>query len=436
MAITTRAILRQKLSELIGDYQSLTTSGTGSSTTIVDTDLAGLTGGGDTDAFLNFWAMMTSGAASGEWRRVSAYNSSTTTLTVASAFSATTGNLSTFELHRFEPADLHAALQRAAEELFPFLYLPIRSEVLVVDSWLLNSDFQTGTFTNWTQVGAGAAFTAETTIKIQGSQSAKIVAGGGAAGQLTQAPHIAVQEMTGKTATLKCWVYATAASTARIRLDWDGANFANSSYHTGADQWELLSISAAIPATATQVKAICEVAASGTGYFDAAYLTIDGAPINRYTLPTSILVGPHYVSEQYSENHLDGPYYPMRNRPITGRRIRLEGMGNLTIPATDTATIEVGVPRTDLVVTVAAGKLMRMLASRAGSQDRTRYLDEAVRFAVDAEALKRQPGVRMPRLGVKAQPQIWHIEEDADGRYLVLDRQRAGAAGIGFSTLF
>ena len=39
MGTTTKKLLRQYVSERIGDYRSLTTSGSGSTTTVVDTSL-------------------------------------------------------------------------------------------------------------------------------------------------------------------------------------------------------------------------------------------------------------------------------------------------------------------------------------------------------------------------------------------------------------
>ena len=65
MATTTRAILRQRLSEEMGDYQSLTTTSAGNSagTSVVDTGLRNLPGGAD-DAAFEEWYIQVSPAAS------------------------------------------------------------------------------------------------------------------------------------------------------------------------------------------------------------------------------------------------------------------------------------------------------------------------------------------------------------------------------------
>ena len=300
MATTTRAVLRQRLSEEIGDYQSLTTTSTGNSagTSVVDTGLRNLSGGADDAAFDNKFVLITSGANTGETRMVKDYIANSTTLVMQESFSGgAVESLVTYELHSYDPAQKHQAISRAIAELYPFLYLPLRDETVVVDDRLSNSDFETfsGGFTGWTEVGSPTV-TADTTTLIHGSQSAKMVGDSGAAGQLTQAPSINMNEITNKSITFKCWVWCAAADTARIRLDWDGSDIDSSVYHNGQNEWQLLDVTASVPTSATQVKAILEVVASGTAYFDACWL--DAGPIQKYTIPTAFVNGPHYLTEQ------------------------------------------------------------------------------------------------------------------------------------------
>ncbi len=75
MATTTRATLRQRLSEAIGDYHSVTSTSAGNSaaTTIVSTQLLDLPGGGDDDAFEGWYVLVTSGNNDSEIRRISSY---------------------------------------------------------------------------------------------------------------------------------------------------------------------------------------------------------------------------------------------------------------------------------------------------------------------------------------------------------------------------
>tara|TARA_R100000315_G_scaffold44886_1_gene20152 strand:- start:2343 stop:3626 length:1284 start_codon:yes stop_codon:yes gene_type:complete len=426
MATTTRATLRQRLSEEIGDYQSLTTTSAGNSagTSVVDTGLRNLPGGDRDSAFDSWYILVTSGANTGESRRIKDYIANTTTLVVQESFSGgAVDSLVTYELHRYDPSQKHQAINRAIEELYPFLYLPIRDETIVVDDRLTNSDFETfsGGFTNWTEVGSPTV-TADTTYVMHGSQSAKVVGDSSAVGQLTQAPTININELSNKSVTFKCWVWCAAADTARIRLDWDGSDIENSDYHKGQNEWELLDITASVPTSATQVKAIIEVAASGTAYFDAAWLL--AGPIQRYTIPTSIVTGPHYLTEQGEEAKPNGEYYPIRGGPTPGRRLRFEGMNVLSRPASDIATTEVGTPQVNIITAYAAMYFFRTQAAGNAIDEREGYSDLATIFSRDAVRMASQPGMRMPRLGAHKNNHVWHIEHDSSGRYIVFDRGR------------
>ena len=432
MATTTRAVLRQRLSEAIGDYKSLTTSAEGNSakTSLIDTSLKNLPGGGDSNAFEEWFLMVTSGSNSGQIRRVRSYTVSTSTLVVEEAFSSAVDGSVTYELHRYDPTDKHNAINRAIEELYPTLHLKIPDETLVVDDLLTNSDFETFSngFTSWTEVGSPTV-SAETALVMHGSQAAKIVADSGAAGQLTQAPTINIHQITNKTATFKCWVYATAADTARIRLDWDGSTFESSDYHTGKDQWELLQATGSVDSDATQVKVICEVAASGTAYFDAGWLSV--GPIYKYNIPSTILDGPYYVSQQYSESDPDGPYYslPRDATPTSGRRLRLEGIGLLSRPTSDSGTVEIAEPRVSMVVAYAARWLYRMLAGDSALEANSRWNAAAEMWSSEVERMSRTPGLRMHKPGSESRRHVWHFQEDSDGRYIIFEGSRDTSTG-------
>ena len=426
MTTTTRAVLRRRLSEEIGDYQSLTTTSDGNSagTSVVDTGLKNLPGG-DRDAAFDGWhILVTSGANTGESRRIENYISNTTTLVVQEAFSGgAVQSLVTYELHRYDPAQKHQAIDRAIEEIFPFLYLPIRDETIVVDDRLSNSDFETfsGGFTGWTEVGSPTV-TADTTYVIHGSQSAKVVGDSGAAGQLTQAPIINMNELTNKAVTFKCWVWCATADTARIRLDWDGSDIESSTYHKGQSEWELLDVIASVPTSATQVKAVLEVVASGTAYFDASWLL--AGTIQKYTIPSSIIAGPHYLTEQGDELDPTGEYYPIRGGPTSGRRLRFEGMGLLSRPSSDSSTTEVAAPQTNIITAYAGMYFFRTQAASNAVDESSRFTDMAATFSRDAVRMAAQPGLRMPRLGAQKRRDTWHTESDSGGRYIIFDRNR------------
>jgi hypothetical protein len=426
MPTTTRAILRQRLSEQMGDYQSLTTTSSGNSagTSVVDTGLRNLPGGSDDDGFEGWYVLVTSGANTGEARRVKSYIANSNTLVTQEAFSGGAVDTTvTYELHQYDPVQKHQAINRAIEELYPFLYLPIVDETIVVDDRLSNSDFETFSsgFTSWTEVGSPTV-TAETTYVVHGSQSAKVVGDSGAVGQLTQAPTITINEITNKTVTFKCWVWCAAADTARIRLDWDGSDITSSEYHKGQNEWELLDVAASVPTTATQVKAVIEVVASGTAYFDASWL--EAGPIHKYTIPSSVLTGPHYVTESGSEKDIDPYYFPIIGVPTAGRRLRIEGMGLLSRPSSDTSATEVSAPQSNIITAYAGMYFFRTQAASNAVDESSRFTELAAGFSRDAVRMVHQPGLRMPRLGAHKHRDIWHTEADSDGRYIIFDRTR------------
>ena len=65
MASTTRAVFRRRISEAFEEYFS-STADSGTTTTIVDTQLLDLPGGADDDAFADWYVIVTSGNNDGE----------------------------------------------------------------------------------------------------------------------------------------------------------------------------------------------------------------------------------------------------------------------------------------------------------------------------------------------------------------------------------
>jgi hypothetical protein len=430
LATTTSLVLIQRLSEAIGDYLSLTASG-GSTTTVVDTDLDNYT---EDDGGIQGWVKIVtdaggSGAApEGEIRRIkngtAGYTQSSTTITVPFAFTAGVVSGDIYTLHRFHPDTKRLAINRAIESLYPLLYLPIRDLSVVIDNRLLNSDFGTfsgGAFTSWTSAGISDLAQESTIIRQTGQKSAKITAGV-ADGQLHQTPHISHNEMTGKTARAQFWAYATVKDKVRVRLDYDGTNFDNSDYHSGKAQWELLKAEGTVPDAATQIKTICEVAAGETGYFARGYQAV--GRIWRYTIPSAIISGPHFLDQQVYEGEPDGDYAPFR-APIEGRILQMRGMGRLSTPTTDSGTTEVDGTRADLIVAKAAEILFSGMV-KGGPGNPQQDPAEWRRIRLELEA---RPGVRMGPMGSRRANGYYTPEEDASGRYIRLKGGRGVAVG-------
>ncbi len=433
MATSTRKVYRQGFSETIGDFISVVTTADGDAAflTIVSSAFLGLDGGADDDIFEGWYALIadSNSLADGESRRIAAYvpNPDAATIRVANAYSGTIESGVTVELHRYNPVDKHLVLGQALNQLSRDLALPVRDESIIVDNLLLNTGFEetivSGVHPSWTNVGSPTV-TQEGTIVRHGNSSAKVVASG-AVGQLTQAPTVNVDEITTEDAEHNRWVFATAATTARIRIDF-GSVIVNSSYHTGKDQWEYLEVEAAVPAGATQIQAICEVADGGTGYFDIGHLSVDA--IYDYALPASIVGDPTSIEQQQDEDHPEGPYYPIPDHgaPTEGLILRIRGRGVLSVPTTDSETTEIGEPQLQLLYAYAEMLLWRMLASpaRSAGLDRGSLLDASAGAAAQVAVLKAQKGMRTPGMAAQRHRENWNVQGDGDERKIVFTQPR------------
>lgn len=74
----------------------------------------------------------------------------------------------------------------------------------------------------------------------------------------------------GRTVTFSCWVKCATADRARLALD-DGPSETDSSYHTGGDTWQLLTLTHTVDSSATQIRLYCQInTADADAYFDGA----------------------------------------------------------------------------------------------------------------------------------------------------------------------
>jgi hypothetical protein len=254
-----------------------------------------------------------------------------------------------------------------------------------------------------------------------------VVAGSDDVGQLTQTLDVNIDELAGKTATFKVRVWTNGSSQARLKIDW-GTSTETGDYHAGDSSWRLLTAQAAVPTDATQVKVICEVAASQTAYFDTGWFAV--GQVHRLTVPSDIVRGPMYVTQQYDEDMVDGAYYPIPTgvAPTTGRIIRLQGMGLLSRPTTESGTTEIGEPQLNLVTSYAAMVLFQTLLMRSATEQRTNLTENIRYWQTEVQRLSNQVGIRMRALGAGRGQNSWHIEDDADGRYLIFDIANRGIA--------
>jgi len=421
MATTKRRELFKMVAQRADRHYKLSTVTTAGQGGIEDTALKAEADADD--GIVSVWVTMLetgdNAAPEGEITRAlssNAYTASSGVLLVEPDFTASTAEGESYMLTEVSPYQIGYEIDRAVRTLFPSLYLPISDESIVIDNVLANNLFETyssSAFTNWYKVN-GPATTQETAIVFHGSNSAKIAAGGSAGQMISGAGGIAdkvnVREMIGRRVVLRCWVWSDTADESRIKLDF-GGSIESSDYHPGDSTWRLLKVDTSIPSGATKVQVILEVTANDTGYFDLASLVI--APVQKYTIPTTIALGPHRISMQKYEDEVQTFVRIGTNRqPIEGRLLRVEGMGRLTVPSTMDATLEVDETRAELIATAAAIRLV-------DPDDRDRKGD----LIDEYNNLVQRPGIMMTSMSAQI-PDTFHYESDSDGRYIIFDRAR------------
>ncbi len=426
MATTARSAIRRLLSEFVGDHRELssTSAGNAGATTVVATEFANLT---EDNGGIQGWIMPTDGNNDLEVRRIlsgsSGYTASTTTATVNFKFTNQFANSVTFELHTVDPAYKHNAIDRAIESLFPDLYVYIRDESLTVDNLLANQDFETFSsgFTNWTEVGSPTV-TAETSRVIHGSQSAKVLAGG-ADGQLTQDlfTSVNISEIVGRTLRFAGWTWSVRPNDARLRITFDGSTYTNGSVNGGDSEWEgpnITFVDATVPADATEMTCVCEAAADpfGESFFDALHAYV-GPAVTRYTLPTTIrtLLSVQVQAEMSRPN---GNYFDLSENvaPSPGRILRLIGQDTLTLPTTDSSTVEIDGNQVELLVARAAEILARAEFARTERP----FWQDIEQKGID-EVARLMPRARMRRLAATKRFR-WSQQADGSDKFLILER--------------
>jgi len=437
MATQTRAVLKQLLSEAMGDYNSLTTTtiGAAAGASLISTGLLELSNDDDfcKDWWIEITALVSGGPPVGEIRKILSFTVSTWTIVPVTAFSLQVKTGTAFLLHRINPTQKHEALKQASVLCFPQggkhgLYLPLSDETLAVDNLLLNASLDTfsTTFTSWSNIGT-PTLAAETTRKVHGSGSASITASGAVEGiEQNIFTKINIKEVVGKTLCVRGWVWCATADSARIRVTLDGSTYTNSDYNGGDAEWEgpdVQEIDVVITADATEITVSCEVADGITAYFDLVTAYID--PINKYTLPTTMIRGPFQVEQQYDELNPTSNFYPIgaQSSLVPGRVLRLTGMGYLSQPTADTGTVELDVGQADYFVAQAIQWLYRALL-QGGSQQEREYIRQLRQEWQQDIALMEQRGPTMDNMVMSPSP-AWRVgPPDSSGRYLEFTRYR------------
>jgi hypothetical protein len=420
---TTRTSLRQYMSEAIGDWSgTFTTSsaGAGGGTTIVATTLADLPGGDEDDAFIDQYAMITSGAAAGQIRRISDYVQSSGTITVARAFGAQIAISVTFELHRYDPSMKHASINTAGRKVFPYIYLPVYDETLVTDQLGLNMDFESSFSgdvpANWTEDSAGTQTTAQETTRIfHGSNSVSLaVSSGDDDMSISQVLTVNIADIVGHSIVFGGFMWSSVADSGWFRIDFGTGGTTDSTKHAGDEDWQEEWVEASIPSDATQIRIRCMAEATDrpTNYFDSLYCYIKR--IDRYAIPATFVHGPFSVQLQldrkipvtrhytqlknwWVEQDSETRYLYLGDNVPSGYRLRLTGADVLTLPSTESGTMEVEDGRIDAVIEYAAAELFTRISNQGAELEKQMWMEMAIDHQRKALALMGQPGIKMVR---------------------------------------
>lgn len=294
--------LLTSLSRYIGDLdfpEGLTTTGTGSSTSLVDTAL----GRWGDDYLIDWYARITENVGGNQYlhRRITDFVQSTGTCTFGVAFPGTTASGTDYELHRISPAEKFSALDEARFTAYPALGVLAYSDTLTGDGVQRTFDIPStirrgpikvyiekpvATEVDWNFLGnpngdslalwtpasltdALVAYTDSDNVvpKYGESSATSFTVATATAATYTQVvadmTNVTAAAAAGRKMTFAAWVYATAAG--RIRLgvtDDSGTTFG--SYHGGTG-WELLTVELTVAGNnATTLSCVFDMP-SGTG---------------------------------------------------------------------------------------------------------------------------------------------------------------------------
>ena len=422
MAITLVRAL-EMLGRATGLFASGTSDGSGSTTTLVD---AVQVYRHDINTLKNKWLYIVNSSndtVDNTSRRISDIHASNGTITVDAAFAATTASGTTYYITAYDPDIMRDSLQQAARTLYPHVYLPTQDETIVVDNLVSNWDFETwsgSTATGWTTVSGTLA--QETGFVVHGDSSAKLTSDGGL-DKITQnliaTSGANINETESKTLHVRAWVWSETADAVRLSVTFDGSTFSYSNYHSGTAEWEgpaLMYIDAPIDFAGTeQITISCDVTGNTyVGYFDNVIAWIDN--IHSYNLPSTVIRGPHKVSMQVDQSQPNGDYEPLAT-PQSGRILRIEHMGTLTVPTTS-ASIEIDESRGELLIAQAAAHMFQTLAM-TDSGNSSIHMQQADTWQSRADRLLSQPGMRMKGMSAHER-KTWRVVESGETRKLAL----------------
>jgi len=455
VATTTLQNLRREFAQYLG-YPDIvgkdglawtTTTNIGSSTTIISTELRdygfddlSVEGSGD-DMFENWWIILHGSNNAQTVRRVKSYDASAGQLTVAGTSLTAESSSVDFEIHRQSPTMLRELLNTARVTSFPLLHVPVKKTVFTSlyrfvyevpttivgqptaiylergipasshgNNILSNPDFETfadSAFTSWSTSSLNIAQEDLTTTPLNyavksGSSSARCTSQTGNKGTLLQNIS-SPASYSGQTINLSIWVYCTTADVISTSISVSGSETLgtanDSGLHTGTG-WELLTASVSSAVTITGLTAGISVVSTATDntefYVDEAILTV--GPAREPDSSREILHNWDYepvVIGTTLVNAVRFPYALPDNYLLT-----FEGKSYLSSVSSESDSMEIGKPQTDLLYAHAASELYRRQGQLSPDSDGNYESSRYALAQADIERLSSH-AVRGPKRRIK-----------------------------------
>jgi hypothetical protein len=407
------------LSKDIGDYWRSTTTGAGSTTTVVDTALCAKANDWITDESYLYVEDMTGDTYNEAERKISSLDNTTGTLTVL----AIGGALSTsaiYRVHRlFNASDKRIALIHGARNGFNSIHAKVRNEAKRAGSWLIDGGAEiwasTSALTNYTASGPTLTQTSTTRLFVNGSYSCKL---SGTAGYLGQsiANNDDLKLLRGQHVKFVSRLHSNTASSLRLAI-YDGTTLTYSDYHPGNSAWDTeddtFYVEADISPTATDVAfRWYHDNAAALDYWDDAYVVGPFYPkvyIHDLNLaldyPRKVSYFPYDFSEPLpiTDYDIDTDYIYLKDN-YAPYRLRIEGTGYLDFLASGvsstawTSTIELDEPQLKILSAEAAIYLYNQRSLNYTAGARNEAIANRSWWELELQKRRRQFGMVLPNI--------------------------------------
>ncbi len=429
---TAASVLDQRLSQVLGDWiEVLVTTYLTTNNSVISTNLKSYDKGRD-NFFNGWWVYITNKGSAGVDREVSAYTSSTGTLTIrGNALTATDTEYATIRLYRYSYTAKQRVLNDAIRELYPILFREIEDRSLVTNNHLFNGHFDDWTLTTVPDFWGADHLTSSTSATagnlIRGGTKSVMITASAAGGYLYQASSSATTQrlldLMNQTVTFRAWANPEIANDASLvitTIKADGTTQTLTSTTTcPAQRWTLLELEdQKINDDIYYIDVRLVVATNGKYvYFDNA--RISGKSVSEYMLPLSLQSGevkqvyvqssgysddpcddviPETWDRVYGINTIDNTYkyLYLRDAYARNRQLRLIGIAPLETISAFTDTVSIDAERVDLLVNYAAYKLFLNEAGTPSSSDTGRFRQRANDYLQEFYRLKAQLGRMTP----------------------------------------